>query len=221
MRFVEAITIYLAIGAPLAMMYFFRNRRKPAIQLIAITLAAFVLWLPIVLLDWIRWFQKPTCVPFHTTTKVQGTAIERRIHVISGHLGWSRETVELRESLGRYAALTWESSVSIPGRPSETFEIFTIAANRNEVAGSACLARRNRSKLADHQQRAAADLFSSAQKIANHENGSETTVFTAAALARELGDHLTASRLMTLLDGSDRCGSITESRSSAESAARV
>lgn len=206
MRLYEAAIIYLTIGAPIAMMYFFRNRRGTNFQLGLLTIATFVFWLPLVFYKSIKsvssTFDKSRFAP-----KAGSDAdLESKVTEIKGVLVWSNDTVEFRDALDRYAALTSEMRFASRLRSPGTFEIFAIAANRNEAAGTACMARKIRSKLIDHQRRAALDLISSVRKIAVYGDMAVNAIVRTAALALDLGDNATSGLLLDVLEGRSRTG---------------
>jgi len=206
MRLYEAAIIYLTIGAPIAMMYFFRNRRGTNFQLGLLTIATFVFWLPLVLYLSIK-FVSSTFDKSRFAPKAGSDAdLESKVTEIKGVLVWSNDTVEFRDALDRYAALTSEMRFASRLRSPGTFEIFAIAANRNEAAGTACMARKIRSKLIDHQRRAALDLISSVRKIAVYGDMAVNAIVRTAALALDLGDNATSGLLLDVLEGRSRTG---------------
>ena len=219
MRLYEAAIIYLTIGAPIAMMYFFRNRRGTYFQLGLLTIATFIFWLPLVFYISIRsvrsTFDKSRFAP-----KAGSDAdFESTLMEIKGLLVWSNDTVEFREALDRYAALTSEMRFAVGLRSPGTFEIFAIAANRNEAAGSACMARKIRSKLIDHQRRAALDLISSVRKIAVYGDTAINAIARTAALALDLGDNATSGLLLDVLEGRSRTGDVANQQVETENLA--
>lgn len=206
MRLYEAAIIYLTIGAPIAMMYFFRNRRGTNFQLGLLTIATFVFWLPLVFYLSIK-FVSSTFDKSRFAPKAGSDAdLESKVTEIKGVLVWSNDTVEFRDALDRYAALTSEMRFASRLRSPGTFEIFAIAANRNEAAGTACMARKIRSKLIDHQRRAALDLISSVRKIAVYGDMAVNAIVRTAALALDLGDNATSGLLLDVLEGRSRTG---------------
>ncbi|MCW5958161.1 MAG: hypothetical protein KIT61_16380 [Pyrinomonadaceae bacterium] len=206
MRLYEAAIIYLTIGAPIAMMYFFRNRRGTNFQLGLLTIATFIFWLPLVFYLSIKavssTFDKSRFAP----KAGSDVDFESKLKEIKGVLVWSNDTVEFREALDRYAALTSETRFAVRLRSPGTFEIFAIAANRNEAAGTACMARKIRSKLINHQRRAALDLISSVKKIAVYGDMGVNAIARTAALALDLGDNATSALLLDVLKDRSRTG---------------
>ncbi len=206
MRLYEAAIIYLTIGAPIAMMYFFRNRRGTNFQLGLLTIATFIFWLPLVFYLSIKavssTFDKSRFAP----KAGSDVDFESKLKEIKGVLVWSNDTVEFREALDRYAALTSETRFAVRLRSPGTFEIFAIAANRNEAAGTACMARKIRSKLINHQRRAALDLISSVKKIAVYGEMGVNAIARTAALALDLGDNATSALLLDVLKDRSRTG---------------
>ncbi|MBL8123548.1 MAG: hypothetical protein JNJ39_05535 [Blastocatellia bacterium] len=206
MRLYEAAIIYLTIGAPIAMMYFFRNRRETNFQLGLLTIATFIFWLPLVFYLSIKavssTFDKSRFAP----KAGSDVDFESKLKEIKGVLVWSNDTVEFREALDRYAALTSETRFAVRLRSPGTFEIFAIAANRNEAAGTACMARKIRSKLINHQRRAALDLISSVKKIAVYGEMGVNAIARTAALALDLGDNATSALLLDVLKDRSRTG---------------
>ena len=206
MRLYEAAIIYLTIGAPIAMMYFFRNRRETNFQLGLLTIATFIFWLPHVFYLSIKavssTFDKSRFAP----KAGSDVDFESKLKEIKGVLVWSNDTVEFREALDRYAALTSETRFAVRLRSPGTFEIFAIAANRNEAAGTACMARKIRSKLINHQRRAALDLISSVKKIAVYGEMGVNAIARTAALALDLGDNATSALLLDVLKDRSRTG---------------
>lgn len=206
MRLYEAAIIYLTIGAPIAMMYFFRNRRETNFQLGLLTIATFIFWLPLVFYLSIKavssTFDKSRFAP----KAGSDVDFESKLKEIKGVLVWSNDTVEFREALDRYAALTSETRFAVRLRSPGTFEIFAIAANRNEAAGTACMARKIRSKLINHQRRAALDLISSVKKIAVYGDMGVNAIARTAALALDLGDNATSALLLDVLKDRSRTG---------------
>jgi len=157
MNIYEAIIIYLAAGAPLAVLYFLRNRRKNSPQRFIGTFGSWIFWFPGLLFKFFS--QLPDLDNKYGQFNNLDAEIGKRVREILNSSRSYRAFPAFRTSLERYSelGLAYISSDSpISGIEDELFE---IAGHGNGNIGSVCLRRKNRSKLAIHQANAGMDLF--------------------------------------------------------------
>lgn len=190
----EAIIIYLAAGAPLAVMNLLKTRKVPKAAFWLNFLYVLVLWLPLVMFAGLK-----RLPGFRTDSAFVDYArldadIGRRVREIAGlfnerpFVPFERTKKEdVLEPLERYAALSLaigrENVVSSSDKP----ELFRISDHKDEEIAARCLERRNMRRLAQHRDRAMNDLFKALSRL-NHGPNMDKITCKIHEIADLLGD---------------------------------
>jgi hypothetical protein len=155
MTLLDAIIIYLALGAPFAVYDFLQNRKRPATQKWISAAFAFIFWIPLAVRV------------LHRELKVHGYAREfdaqrdEKIRVIGDALkdllmanGSTISVFNYRDVFDRYVGLTLATRRENTNSHSNDTELFEIAGCLNTELAAKCLNRRNSIRLERHQTEA-------------------------------------------------------------------
>lgn len=202
MNLIDFLVIYLAVGAPFAVSYFLRNRRRSE-KSFAFWLkifAVFVFWLPFAVFslynskNFFRFF-KPNYIKNLLTndSSRELSQIQKQIENILLKSGLPVSTFDYRETVERYVGLTTACEVSV----SNNFEseIFYIAKTDNSKLGSICLQRRNRIKLVRHQSGARLDFLRIVERILESSSDAKLLQEASFKLAKILKDETAQEEL--------------------------
>lgn len=196
MNLIDLLIIYFACGAPFGV-YQFTN--------VQTSLNAKVLW---------QIFWHIGCWPVFAALALKerisigrhktASLVDRRTDFIRSeieHLVFDGESVstilDFREILFRYAGLLQATNVIVPA--DSAGELFYFGNTENKALSSACLARRNRRKLAFHQSIARNEFTDMMSELTNaHENRTEILEL-AIELANGVDDPITVENIRYLM----------------------
>jgi hypothetical protein len=159
MSLYEALIIYLAAGAPFAVLFFLRNRLKSGFQTYIVTFGTWIFWLPglVIVVFSRRWTTSNT--DFFDQFDSLDAEIKERVCEILNLARSDENFAAFRISLEQFTELSTAMMFSGSSMNNLENNLLEIAGHGNEKVGSACLRRKKRAKLAIHKARASEDLI--------------------------------------------------------------
>ncbi len=179
----EILIIYLAVGAPIGVYAIVRSKNLLTKNLIGILAANVLFWPVFASLEFV-----PKAVSGHGSKYFidggtnSATAFERSRSAFTSSVKDISDRNFRREALDgfdRFAALSDAVLTEASAADVSVPELFVIAGHPLPSLASKCLFRKNRRKLADHRDRAFADIAALAGKL----TAPERTVYDSALAA--------------------------------------
>jgi hypothetical protein len=205
----DALIIYLSLGAPFGVYYFVQYRETCAGTTLWVkTLLAFVLW-PAEAVKVVKTFhsRKDAAGLHFDGEHLLDAREEKRVDEIKRILedlffvyGSTTSIYTFREIFERYVGL----SMALLPQPSKTqpeSEILRLTGHKNVAVGSACLNRRNRSLLLKHQTLARRDLLDKLSFLAASPETGENVGSNALELAAILKDDPAVADIQGMFGG--------------------
>lgn len=191
MTLLEALIIYLSVGAPFGVLVYFSSRGSTATRILYLTIVATLLW-PIFAAGRLRRafrtdFGKP---------RLSDSAIglePHSLHSVPGVLGHRRISAALERYIGIAEGMPSDSGRNTPG-----IELLRIAGHSDPELGARCLMRERTRRLKHHQRGSAISLLDELSLG----RPSKEIMFKVAEVCSALGDLETANSIHALVESS-------------------
>lgn len=181
MNILELTILYLACGAPFAVYSVFNQQLRVNILKKAVwAILTILFWIPFALLlsrgfvtKKLKELNKRASKPGDPKLQTRIASLESLIAEILYRGKGQFSVFEVRELLGRYVGLTLETRNQEAAQTDEINELFGVADHPDSPLASACLNRRNRLRLKQHQMQARSELlhlFSVVNALAANKN---------------------------------------------------
>ncbi|MGD9627833.1 MAG: hypothetical protein AB7V18_01155 [Pyrinomonadaceae bacterium] len=191
MTLLEALIIYLSVGAPFGVLVYFSSRGSTAARILYLTSVATFLW-PIFAAGRLRRaFRSDFGKPRLSDSAIRPEPLS--LHSIPGVLGHRRISAALERHIG-----IAEGVPSDRGRNTTGIELLRVAGHSDPELGARCLLRERSRRLKDHQSRSAISLL----EEMSLGRPSKEIMFKVAEVCSALGDPETADSIHALIDSS-------------------
>lgn len=168
MNLIDFFIVYLAVGAPFGIYYFFMNRLQTNTERLWIKSAlTFIFWIPFAVFLLSRnksvkksLYQIVNASAIDSDERGKSiNSIQKEIEKIFLESNSAISIYQLRETIERYTGLTLALEPADSNNAALDQELFKIAPTSNVELGAICLKRRNRKRLNFHQIYARQDFL--------------------------------------------------------------
>ena len=200
MRFADAIIIYLSCGSPFAINAILARSDRRILTVAVRAVLTFIFW-PVTAIGSIYRLVRETD-RYQSAAHSNDLGIElqkllSKVESIS-HIGrGTGSAFEFRKVFDRYTGLAAEFAVEPDG--SAVAEIFDVTGHPSSKIASACLARKQRTRLAEHLIQARQDFVGSVTELAGTNGNSNAIGMLAIEIAETAHDAPGANELRQLL----------------------
>lgn len=195
MSLLDFAIVYLSVGAPLAVNYFFLNRALlQSKQLWLKTFLTLLFWIPFAIKIARREFVE---LRFGSSDDNEKSieAAQKRVEKIFLESASKTSVFEFRETLARYVGLTLADETGTAKICEHEREIFRAAKIEDVQTAASCLARRNRQRLVRHQAAARNDFLQTIREAFDSSSDSQKFHDAIAAFVESLNDRAARLRL--------------------------
>lgn len=197
MHFAEFLIIYLAYGAPFGVYDLSRRRKKPTVGELHLVAAKFIFW-PLILASWTRKRVLRVRRPMLRHLEIEIDRLREDLEKIAFGDASAALVLRFREVYARYTGLTLFSLVSRVDS-QHRHPLFEFHRDPETRAAAACLHRRDREKVAFHQQQARTAFLDVIGQLSAGQPDRSGLVFRAVEVATLLDDPECANELYSLL----------------------
>lgn len=200
MRFEDAIIIYLSCGSPFAVNAILAKTDRPAAYVTARAVLTFIFW-PVTAIGSIyRLVRETNRSQSAAHSNDLGIELQKLLSKVESiaHIGrGAGSAFEFRKVFDRYTGLAAEYAVEPD--VSAVAEIFAVTGHPSNKIASACLARKQRTRLASHLIQARQDFVGSVTELAGTNGNANAIGMLAIEIAETAQDTPGASEIRKLM----------------------